>query len=108
MGSCSSKEPAVAESHDGTAASPPAPREPEKKKSLLPESQVEPAKQLSPTTEPALKTDEGGDEGLGYDAPDEKVCAFVRALFSDIFATRGDDFLVFFCRLYALVLVSTL
>ena len=110
MGACSSKEPAVAESHENTAASPPASREPEKNKSLLPETQSEPAKQLKPTSEPPPKRDEEEeDEGLSYDrSPIEEVCVFVRALFSDIFVTRGDDFLVFFLRLYALVLVSTL
>lgn len=105
MGACLSTEPAVAESRENAAASPPAPREPEKNKSLLPETLPEPAKQLKPTSEPSSKRDEKEeDEGLGSI---EEVCVFVRALFSDIFVTRGDDFLVFFLRLYALVLVST-
>jgi hypothetical protein len=110
MGPCSSKEPAVAESREFAAASPPAPREPEKNKSLLPETQVELAKQLKPSSEPPPERDEEEDEsGLDYDhAPIEKVCVFVRALFSDIFVMRGDDFLVFFLHLCSLVLVSTL
>jgi hypothetical protein len=111
MGSCLSTESAVAESRENAAASPPAPRETDKNKSLLPETQAEPAKQLNPTSEPPRKRDEEDeeDEGLGYDhAPIEEVCVFVRALFSDIFVTRGYDFRVFFCRLYALVPVSTL
>jgi hypothetical protein len=108
MGSCLSTEPAVAESRETTAASPspPAPREPEKNKALLPETQAE---QLKPTSEPPSERDED-DDGLGYDhAPiKEEVCLFfVRALFSHIFVTYGDDFLVFLSCLYALVLVST-
>jgi hypothetical protein len=91
MGSCSSKEPAVAESQDAPAASPPAPREPEFQKSLLPETKVETAKQHTPTTEPPKREEE--DEGLGYDQrPNEEVCLFVRALFSDIFVKSSMTF----------------